>query len=142
MVIVLMELAVPRKTESLAVLVDFVRDFLQAESLSKDLAFDLDLVIEELFTNLVRHARAEGDIRVRLERVPGEVHVHLRAAEPSPFDPTAVPRVNVNLPIEDRRPGGLGIHIVRELCRQFRYEWRDGVGTTLVVMGVNDSCSS
>ena len=137
-----MERAVPRKTESLAVLVDFVRDFLRAERLSNDLAFELDLVIEELFTNLVRHARADGDIEVRLERAPGEVHVRLRAAEPSPFDPTAVPRVNVNLPIEERSPGGLGIHIVRELSRQFRYEWRDGVGTTLVVMGVNDSCSS
>jgi len=137
-----MERAVPRKMESLAVLVDFVRDFLAAERLSKDRAFDLDLVIEELFTNLVRHARADGDIEVRLERAPGQVLVRLRAAEPSPFDPTAAPRVNVNLPIEERRPGGLGIHIVRELCQEFRYEWHDGVGTTLVVMGVNDSCSS
>ena len=138
----LMERSVPRNTESLAVLVDFVRDFLEAEHLSKDLAFDLDLVIEELFTNLVRHGRAEGDILVRLERTPGEVHVRLRAAEPSPFDPTSVPPVNVDLPIEDRRPGGLGIHLVRKMCRQFRYEWHDGVGTTLAVVGVSDSCSS
>lgn len=133
-----MKKAVPRKMESLALLVDFVREFLGAEKLSEDVAFDLDLVIEELFTNLVRHSRGEGDIEVELARAPGEIRISLRAAEPSPFDPTAAPRVNVSLPAEDRRAGGLGIHFVRELCHIFRYEWTDGVGTTLVVMGVTD----
>lgn len=130
--------AVPRRMESLSLLVDFVREFIGAERLSEDIAFDVDLVIEELFTNLVRHSRGEGDIEVDLTRTPGEVRISLRAAEPSPFDPTAAPRVNVNLSAEERRPGGLGIHFVRELCHIFRYEWTDGVGTTLVVMGVTD----
>ena len=39
---------------------------------------------------------------------------------------------------EERRAGGLGIHLVRQLCRQFRYDWSDGVGETLVVIGVNE----
>jgi serine/threonine-protein kinase RsbW len=133
-----MELAVARKLESLTHLVGLVREFLEHEHLSQELSFDMDLVIEELFTNLVRHARGDGDVRVCLTHRPGEVHIRLRAAEPSPFDPTAVPRVNVNLPLEERRLGGLGIHFVRELCREFRYEWRDGVGTTLVIVGVDD----
>lgn len=133
-----MERSVPRSLESLAQLVGFVREFLDGEQLSRELAFDIDLVIEELFTNLVRHARGDGDIRVRLTHRKGEVRIELTASEPSPFDPTAAPRVNVTLPIEQRRLGGLGIHLVRELCEEFRYEWRDGVGTTLVVMGVNE----
>ncbi len=133
-----MERMVPRKMESLAVLVDFVREFLVAERLSKDIAFDIDLVIEELFTNLVRHARGAGDVNVQLERAPDVVRIQLRAAEVSPFDPTAMPRVQVDLPLSERRPGGLGIHFVRELCRQFLYEWHDGVGTTTVVMGVTE----
>lgn len=133
-----MNKAVPRRMESLATLVEFVREFLRTERLSEDVAFDMDLVLEELFTNLVRHGRGEGDIQVDLVRAPGEVRIRLLAAEPSPFDPTAAPRVNANLPIEQRRPGGLGIHFVRQLCSTFRYEWTDGVGTTLVVMGVNE----
>jgi serine/threonine-protein kinase RsbW len=133
-----MERAVPRKLESLAALVDFVREFLGAERMSSELAFDMDLVIEELFTNLVRHARGGGDIRVLLERGPGEVRIELRAAEASPFDPAAAPRVQVDLPLTERRAGGLGIHFVRELCKRFHYEWRDGVGTTTVVMGVTE----
>lgn len=137
-----MLMAVPRTMESLAVLVDFVREFLRSEGLPDDVAFDMDLVIEELFTNLVRHAQGGGPIDVAIERSPGEIHISLKGAEQSPFDPTRAPRVNVNLPIEERRAGGLGIHFVRELCREFRYEWRDGVGITTVVMGVNGSCST
>jgi anti-sigma regulatory factor (Ser/Thr protein kinase) len=130
--------AVPRQMESLSILVGFVREFLEAEKLSEDAAFDIDLVLEELFTNLVRHARGEGDVEVELARAPGQVRITLRATEASPFDPTAAPRVNVNIPIEQRRAGGLGIHFVHLLCSVFRYEWTEGVGTTLVVMGVND----
>jgi len=130
--------AVPRQMESLSLLVDFVREFLASEKLSEDAAFDIDLVLEELFTNLVRHARGEGDVEVELARAPGQVRITLRAREASPFDPTAAPRVNVNIPMEQRRAGGLGIHFVHLLCSVFRYEWTEGVGTTLVVMGVND----
>ena len=130
--------AAPRTLESLPHLVGLVREFLESERLSQEMAFDMDLVIEELFTNMVRHSRGAGEIEVQLTRGPGEVRIQLRAAEPSPFDPTAAPRVNVNLPIEERRPGGLGIQFVRELCREFHYEWRDGVGTTQVVLGVTE----
>ena len=130
--------AVTRRLESLSILVDFVREFLAAESVSEEAAFDIDLVVEELFTNLVRHGRGTGDVEVELVRAEGEVRIVIRAAEPSPFDPTAAPRVNANLPMEQRRAGGLGIHFVRQLCSTFRYEWTDGVGTTLVVMGVNE----
>lgn len=133
-----MKRAVPRRVESLAALVGFVREFLAAEKLSEEYAFDIDLVLEELFTNLVRHGRGDGEIEVELTRAPREVRIGLRASELSPFDPTAAPRVNVNLPMDERRAGGLGIHFVREICHIFRYEWTDGVGTTLVVMGVTD----
>jgi len=114
-----MDQTVPRSLDSLPRLVALVREFLERERLGP-------------------HARGTGDVQVSLVHAPGEVHVQLRAAEPSPFDPTAAPRVNVNLPIEQRQPGGLGIHLVRELCREFKYEWFDSVGTTLVIMAVED----
>lgn len=131
-----MLMTVPRRMESLAALVGFVRRFLAAEQVPKEAAFDIDLVLEELFTNLVRHGRGTGDIEVELTRAPGEVRIRLVADEPSAFDPTAAPRVDADPPREPQRAGGLGIHFVHELCSAFRYEWSDGVGTTRVVMGV------
>lgn len=131
-----MECAVPRTLDSLATLVGFARGFLVAEGLPGTLASDLDLVIEELFTNLVRHAQGGGEIGVTLERVPEGIRVMLRAHELEPFDPTTAPRVTLDRPLAERRAGGLGIHFVRELCTGFGYEWHAGQGTTRATLRV------
>jgi hypothetical protein len=59
----------PRQMDSLAALVAMVRDFLRAESLPDRRACDLDLVLEELFANIVRHGRGtEGKVETRRRR--------------------------------------------------------------------------
>jgi serine/threonine-protein kinase RsbW len=40
-----------------------------------------------------------------------------------PFDITTAPDADVNLPIEQRRPGGLGLHIIRRLLDSIEYEY-------------------
>lgn len=128
--------AVPRHMDSLAQLVDLVREFLGTTPESEQMAFDLDLVLEELFTNIVRHGRGTGSVEIELSPAgAGAVRLVLRADEPVAHDPTAAPEVDPNKPAEERRAGGLGVHFVRELSREFRYEWSGGVATTTVVVG-------
>lgn len=128
--------AVPRHMDSLALLVDMVREFLGPSPEAEQMAFDLDLVIEELFTNIVRHGRGTGSVEIELSPdEPGGVRLVLRADEPVAHDPTAALEVDTNMPAEQRRAGGLGVHFVRALSREFRYEWSDGVATTTVVVG-------
>ncbi len=125
----------PREMASLAALVAFVREFIAAEGLDEGHAFDLDLVIEELFTNLVKYARGErGDIEVGLERTAQGVVVTLREHGAEYHDPTAAPEVDVDRPIGEKVPGGLGIHLIRRISEDFRYEWRAGTATTTVTM--------
>jgi serine/threonine-protein kinase RsbW len=40
-----------------------------------------------------------------------------------PFDVSRAPEVDVNLPIEQRRPGGLGLHLIRKLVDSLEYEY-------------------
>ncbi len=40
-----------------------------------------------------------------------------------PFDVTKAPDVDVTLPIEQRRPGGLGLHLIRRLLDSIEYEY-------------------
>lgn len=135
--------AVPRHMDSLALLVDLVREFLGNGPGSEQMAFDLDLVIEELFMNIVLHGSGSGSVEVELAPAgSGQVRVVLRASEPVAHDPTTAPRVDSTLPAEQRRAGGLGVHLVRQLSREFRYEWSAGVATTTVVMGDRSSCSN
>jgi len=125
----------PRDMASLPALVDFVREFLAAETLGEDDAYALDLVLEELFTNLVKYGRgARGDVEVGLRRDPSGLVLTLREFDAEFYDPTAAPDVDVTRPIEERRPGGLGIHFVRTLTSEFRYDWRERIGTITVTM--------
>jgi anti-sigma regulatory factor (Ser/Thr protein kinase) len=41
------------------------------------------------------------------------------------FDVTEAPEANVDLPIEQRRPGGLGLHLVRRMLDRVEYEYSD-----------------
>jgi anti-sigma regulatory factor (Ser/Thr protein kinase) len=116
---------VPRRVDALDLLFAGLREFLATEGLSEDRAFTLDLVAEELFTNLVRHARGEGDIGVALERSGDDIVLTLRGANTEPFDPTATPAADLGGPVEQRRPGGMGIHMVRSLAARLDYT-RDG----------------
>jgi len=127
--------AFPREMTALAGLVEFVREFLAVEGLPEDSAFELDLVLEELFTNLVKYSRgSRRDIEVGLEPGPDGVVLTLREYDVDRYDPTAAPEVDIHRPLADRRPGGLGIHLVRRLSRDFRYEWQDRTGIITVTM--------
>jgi anti-sigma regulatory factor (Ser/Thr protein kinase) len=92
--------------------------FCRERSLSAEVQFDIDLALEELFINAVRHGGCEGmkeAVQVRLEAAADEVRVEFRDRG-VPFDPTTAP------PPDLTRIGGLGIHLVRELMRDFRYQ--------------------
>ena len=85
--------------------------------------FDLNLVLEELFTNSVRHGGCrgrEGVVHVRLSMLPNGVGLEY-ADQGTSFDPATVPPPDLQSPLEERRSGGLGIHLMRQIMRDFEY---------------------
>ena len=49
-----------------------------------------------------------------------------------PFDLTAAPQVDVDAPLSERRAGGLGIHLVRQIMREVSYR-REGEWNVLTM---------
>ena len=43
-----------------------------------------------------------------------------------PFDPTAAPQADVTLGVEDRKIGGLGIYLVRNIMDTVSYRYENG----------------
>jgi anti-sigma regulatory factor (Ser/Thr protein kinase) len=120
----------PRRLDALDAIAAFVEEFLGREGLAPDHGFDLNLVIEELFANQVRHARGGRDeIELALSYVGGRLTVRLTDFDVEPFDPTSAPEVDTSAPIETRRVGGLGIHLVRRIAEDLRYDHRGGDST-------------
>lgn len=104
-----------------------IGEFCRARKLGEDLEFRLNLVLEELFTNSVRHggcAGAANAAKVRLDAA--EDHVDVEYADRGvAFDPADAPAPDLESPLETRPAGGLGLHFVRQIAPDFEYDRSD-----------------
>ncbi len=115
-----------RSYKSLQPIFDFTAAFFRRNELDPSMNVPVDFVIEELFTNMVKYStESQADIRIDLRRDGDSIHVTLTDYDVEPFDPTVAPEVAVDLPAEQRVPGGLGIHLVRKLVDSIEYEYAD-----------------
>lgn len=116
-----------RQLAELEALFDLVRQVARAHGLAPDLEKDLCVIAEELFTNQVRHARPGGPrIEFVIEVGEDRIQMELIDDDVEPWDPTAAPEVDVDRPIEERKPGGLGLHFVRTLSDEFEWTYDAG----------------
>jgi len=104
----------------------FLGQFVEDERLGSDLEFSITLLVEEIFTNMVRHNTASrNDILIGIERDGEQVVVQLTDFDVDPFDPESVEEVDVEAPLAERRPGGLGLHLVKSLADKVVFEYDD-----------------
>ena len=113
-----------RSFDSLDEIFAFTAEFFGGHGIDRDLLPTVDLVLEELFTNMVKYS-ADGapSIRIEMASAPGGVEVTLTDYDVDRFDVTLAPDADVNLPLEERKPGKLGLHLVRRLVDSLRYEY-------------------
>ena len=96
------------------------------EELDERSAFCINLVVEELFTNMVRHNHGGGGtIGLRVERQEDRIELELIDTDVDSFDFADVQEAPVTAGIEERRAGGLGLHIVRAMVDSLDYDYDD-----------------
>jgi len=62
-------------------------------------------------------------VRIGLARTADGVEATITVEGVGRFDPGAGPAVDVAQPIESRRPGGLGLHLVRQFADSLDYDY-------------------
>ena len=111
----------PRQLTSLEPMARFVADYVGARGFDPEHSYTVDLLVEELFTNMLRHGRGGGpEVSLRLGGESEEVVLTLRDFDVDSFDPTAA-----RLPRFDGSGGGLGLRLVRRISDSIRYEYVD-----------------
>jgi serine/threonine-protein kinase RsbW len=100
----------------------------------KGRTFQLNMAVEELLTNVVRHSGTTEKIGVVVRDEPQAVSVELIDAG-APFDPftqAAPPALDAG--VMDRPIGGLGVHLVRTMLDQVQYQRADDRNHVLLTM--------
>ena len=100
-----------------------VAAFLKRHMINERVISQIDLSLEEVFSNIVRHGfsdRKEHEIAVRLTVRGGAVEVRIED-DGREFNPLRAPAPDLDAPLERRRVGGLGIHLVRTLMDRTKY---------------------
>ena len=123
------ELSVKPQVGEVPRLIDWVGSCCAAEGLAEDLTFKMTLALEEAVVNVITHA-FEGlppphSITVRLDVTAASITAEL-IDNGQFFDPTSAPDPDVSLPLEERRVGGLGIHLMRSMMDRMHYHRSDG----------------
>ncbi len=106
---------------------NLVSEFVRAGNLSEKIEFDINVVLDELLSNIIKYGYADDATH--------EIHITLAASDTATeitieddgkaFDPLTAPEPDLTLPLAARPIGGLGIHFVRKLMDEVVYRRRD-----------------
>ena len=116
--------AFKRSFDSLPGIVAFTAEVFARERIDPGLLRSVDFALEELFTNMVKYsATSPAEVHIEITQIDGGVEVALTDYDVDAFDVTKAPDIDIDLPIEQRRPGGLGLHLIRRLLDSIEYEY-------------------
>jgi serine/threonine-protein kinase RsbW len=122
----------PRSFDSLDGIFGYIAEFLRDERLDTAHAFDLDLIAEELFTNMVKYGGGAEPIAMGLSREGDTVVLVLRDFDARPWDVTLPRALPAERPVGERRAGGLGLHLVQRIADGLDYRHDGRTGTITV----------
>jgi serine/threonine-protein kinase RsbW len=108
--------------------IDTLREHLErcAESigLSKKCTFEINLALEELFINIFSYGftdNTEHWIKIKISHDDGALIIRIED-DGVPFNPIAAEKPDIESPPEERKIGGLGIHLIKEFMDEIAYE--------------------
>lgn len=117
----------------------FAQAFCDRAGVERDDALRLILVIEELFTNSVRHGyggESDAPICIALQVTDGRISLLYEDWAPR-YDPSqrfSAPPASFGAAAEARAIGGLGIYLVGQLVADARYAYEEGANRLWLTM--------
>jgi anti-sigma regulatory factor (Ser/Thr protein kinase) len=117
-------IGVPAKAEHLSQLTEFLHEFWTTIELPRAQALAFELALEEVFMNVVMHASADGrTLRVEVSLVLADRGLTMTVEDDGPaFDPLTLPPPDVTAGLDERRVGGYGVFLVRQVMDSVSYE--------------------
>lgn len=97
-------------------------EWLEGLEIPADIMMPINLALEEAVSNVMLYAYPGTTGQLFVECTKGDRLVFTITDAGIPFDPTKQQEADITLSAEERQIGGLGIHLVRQIMDEVRYE--------------------
>ena len=125
---VLLDVTEKAEIKNVTVVTALIDEELEKLECSMKAQMQIDIAIDELFSNIAKYAYegGEGDARVIMTFCEARNEVSITFVDHGvQYDPTAQEDPDITLPAEKRSIGGLGILLVRKSMNSLEYEYKD-----------------
>lgn len=105
----------------------FLDDFAQKYGFNPSVLNEARLVVEELFTNIIKYSTgSQKKITIDLSLAGSVIVLQLIDKNGQPFDPTRSAEYDTQQSLEERPIGKLGLHLVKNVVADITYEHQKG----------------
>ncbi len=130
------ELTVAATIDNIETVTDFVNEELEALDCPMKTQMQIDIAIDELFSNIANYAYAPevGEATVRVEPKDDALAVIVTFIDKGmPYNPLENEDPDTTLSIDKREVGGLGVYMVKKSMDDIKYEYKDGQNILSIV---------
>ncbi|MBO4285944.1 MAG: ATP-binding protein, partial [Bacilli bacterium] len=115
---------VPADKNEVGRVVEFVNTFLGQFNVEQKILSQIDIAIDEICSNIFNYAYKDkkGTIEVDISINNNVVTLHF-VDTGEPFNPLEKEDPNIDLPLEERQEGGLGIYMVKKMMDSVSYHY-------------------
>ena len=137
------EICIKNKVSELEKVAQFIEEISEELGLSMELQMNLNLVMEEMVSNVIFYAYPEGeDAEIELlAKSDGKELTFVLSDQGKEFDPTAKEDANPDINPADREIGGMGIFIVKNIMNKVTYQRLEGRNLLTMTKGIEDQCN-
>ncbi|MBC3887219.1 ATP-binding protein [Acetobacterium paludosum] len=118
-------------TTNLDALYQFIKDTLEKDFIKGVQINVLEMVCEEIFTNIANYAyqdrandKNKGDVEIEIETSTNQI-IFTFKDKGTPFDPLSVKEPDINMTLDERDYGGLGLLMVKKSVDKIEYNYQN-----------------
>jgi serine/threonine-protein kinase RsbW len=124
------------RIESVPILLDRLEAYAEAMTLPPKVAHRLSIICEEFAANTAMHGGETASyVEITVAALASQLQVSIED-DGIAFNPLAAPIPDTALQVEDREIGGLGIHFMRSMVRELRYERRENCNHLIAALDI------
>ena len=123
---------------------EMLAEFTEKHDIPTQIAFRLDLVLDELITNIIKYGYKDLDDRNMTQKI----HIEIYHESPNylkvilidcgiEFDPLQVEMPEITTSLEDRPVGGLGVFFAKQFTDKMSYERRNSRNYLTMLIDLN-----